>query len=155
TPLPLLRMPGATSGMRSASCLRGSGTSSHGVSPLSGTHTAFVRRRPRCARERDHPPYRSCAIVWEAVRRFAEPPQVAAPTGVVVATIAIAVNLVSAWLLRGGEHDLNVQGAFIHSVRRSSTFSSGSNTQSASVYEVALNAALTSNTSASRSTTAS
>jgi cobalt-zinc-cadmium efflux system protein len=54
------------------------------------------------------------AIVWEAVRRFAEPPQVAAPTVMVVAAIAIPVNLASAWLLRGGEHDLNIRGAFIH-----------------------------------------
>jgi cobalt-zinc-cadmium efflux system protein len=54
------------------------------------------------------------AIVWEAVRRFAEPPPVAAPTVMVVAAIAIAVNLVSAWLLRGGEHDLNIRGAFMH-----------------------------------------
>jgi cobalt-zinc-cadmium efflux system protein len=54
------------------------------------------------------------AIVWEAVRRFAEPPPVAAPIVMVVAAIAIAVNLVSAWLLRGGEHDLNIRGAFMH-----------------------------------------
>src|SRR3984893_1267270 len=54
------------------------------------------------------------AIVWEAVRRFAEPPPVAAPTVMVVAAIAIAVNLASAWLLRGGEHDLNIRGAFMH-----------------------------------------
>jgi cobalt-zinc-cadmium efflux system protein len=52
--------------------------------------------------------------VWEAVRRFAEPPQVVAPTVMVVAAIAIAVNLASAWLLRGGEHDLIICGAFIH-----------------------------------------
>jgi cobalt-zinc-cadmium efflux system protein len=54
------------------------------------------------------------AIVWEAVRRFADPPAVAAPTVIVVAAIAIAVNLASAWLLRGGEHDLNIRGAFMH-----------------------------------------
>jgi cobalt-zinc-cadmium efflux system protein len=54
------------------------------------------------------------AIVWEAVRRFAEPPPVAAPTVMAVAAIAIAVNLLSAWLLRGGEHDLNIRGAFMH-----------------------------------------
>jgi cobalt-zinc-cadmium efflux system protein len=54
------------------------------------------------------------AIVWEAVRRFADPSQVAAPTVMVLAAIAIAVNLVSAWLLRGGEHDLNIRGAFMH-----------------------------------------
>jgi len=54
------------------------------------------------------------AIAWEAVRRFAEPPPVAAPTVMVVAAIAIAVNLASAWLLRGGERDLNIRGAFVH-----------------------------------------
>ena len=54
------------------------------------------------------------AIVWEAVRRFGEPPPVAAPTVIVVGIIAIAVNLASAWLLRGGERDLNVRGAFLH-----------------------------------------
>jgi cobalt-zinc-cadmium efflux system protein len=54
------------------------------------------------------------AIVWEAVRRFADPPPVAAPTVMIVAAIAIAVNLASAWLLRGGDHDLNIRGAFIH-----------------------------------------
>jgi cobalt-zinc-cadmium efflux system protein len=54
------------------------------------------------------------AIVWEAVRRFAEPPPVAAPTVMAVAAIAIGVNLLSAWLLRGGEHDLNIRGAFMH-----------------------------------------
>ena len=54
------------------------------------------------------------AIAWEALRRFAEPPPVAAPTVMVVATIAIVVNLGSAWLLRGGEHDLNIRGAFVH-----------------------------------------
>jgi cobalt-zinc-cadmium efflux system protein len=54
------------------------------------------------------------AIVWEAVRRLAEPPPVAAPTVMVVAAIAIAMNLASAWLLRGGEHDLNIRGAYMH-----------------------------------------
>jgi cobalt-zinc-cadmium efflux system protein len=39
---------------------------------------------------------------------------VAAPTVMIVAAIAIAVNLVSAWLLRGGEHDLNIRSAFMH-----------------------------------------
>ena len=54
------------------------------------------------------------AIVWEAVRRFAEPPPVAAPIVMVVAAAAIVINLISAWLLRGGEHDLNIRGAFVH-----------------------------------------
>jgi cobalt-zinc-cadmium efflux system protein len=56
----------------------------------------------------------SGAIVWEAVQRLAAPPPVTAPTVMVVAAAAIAVNLASAWLLRGGEHDLNIRGAFLH-----------------------------------------
>jgi cobalt-zinc-cadmium efflux system protein len=54
------------------------------------------------------------AIVWEAVRRFAEPLDVAAPTVMIVAGIAVVVNLMSAWLLRGSKHDLNIRGAFVH-----------------------------------------
>ena len=58
----------------------------------------------------------SGAIVWEAMRRLAAPPPVTAPTVIIVAAVAIGVNLASAWLLRGGEHDLNIRGAFLHLV---------------------------------------
>lgn len=57
----------------------------------------------------------SGALVWEAIRRFAEPPQVPGPTVMAVAAIGIAVNLGAAWLLRDGHaHDLNRRGAFLH-----------------------------------------
>jgi cobalt-zinc-cadmium efflux system protein len=57
----------------------------------------------------------SGALAWEALRRFAEPPQVPGPTVMVVAAIGIAVNLGAAWLLRDGHaHDLNRRGAFLH-----------------------------------------
>ena len=55
------------------------------------------------------------AIAWEAVRRFSEPQPVASLTVIVVATLAVVVNGISAWLLsRGGHSDLDVRGAFLH-----------------------------------------
>ena len=59
----------------------------------------------------------SGALAWEAVRRFAEPPQVPGPTVMAVAAIGIVVNLGAAWLVRDGhDHDLNRRGAFLHLV---------------------------------------
>src|SRR5690606_23958975 len=55
------------------------------------------------------------ALSWEAVRRFAAPPEVPGTTVMVVAAIGIAVNLGGAWLMRGGHAgDLNRRGAFLH-----------------------------------------
>jgi cobalt-zinc-cadmium efflux system protein len=56
------------------------------------------------------------AIVLEAVQRLANPAPVAAPAVMVVAGIGIVVNLLSAYLLRGGGRDLNIRGAFLHLV---------------------------------------
>jgi cobalt-zinc-cadmium efflux system protein len=57
------------------------------------------------------------ALGWEAVRRFADPPQVPGLPVMVVAAIGIAVNLGAAWFVRDGhEHDLNRRGAFLHLV---------------------------------------
>jgi cobalt-zinc-cadmium efflux system protein len=61
----------------------------------------------------------SGALGWEAVRRFADPPQIPALPVVVIAAIGIAVNLGAAWFLRDGHghshgHDLNRRGAFLH-----------------------------------------
>lgn len=55
------------------------------------------------------------AIVWEAVRRFAEPAPVAAETVLWVAAVGIAVNAGTAMLFLKDRHgDLNARGAFLH-----------------------------------------
>jgi cobalt-zinc-cadmium efflux system protein len=57
------------------------------------------------------------AIAWEAIQRFSDPGQVGGLTVMVVATIGIVVNGVSAWLLMAGrKDDLNVRGAYLHLV---------------------------------------
>ena len=57
------------------------------------------------------------ALGWEAVRRFAEPPQVAGLPIMLVAALGIVVNLGAAWVVRGGhDRDLNRRGAFLHLV---------------------------------------
>lgn len=55
------------------------------------------------------------AIAWEAIRRFADPGDVAGMTVMVVAAAGIVVNGLSAWLLMAGQKgDLNIRGAFAH-----------------------------------------
>lgn len=55
------------------------------------------------------------AIGWEAVQRFAQPPAVAGVTVMVVASIGIVVNGLSAWMfMKGGANDLNIRGAYLH-----------------------------------------
>jgi cobalt-zinc-cadmium efflux system protein len=55
------------------------------------------------------------AIAWEALRRLAEPGEVASVTVMIVAAIGIVVNGASAWLLMAGrKSDLNIHGAFVH-----------------------------------------
>jgi cobalt-zinc-cadmium efflux system protein len=57
------------------------------------------------------------AIVWEALRRFSEPPEVAGVTVMIVAGAGIVINGLSAWILMAGQkHDLNIRGAFLHLV---------------------------------------
>jgi cobalt-zinc-cadmium efflux system protein len=54
-------------------------------------------------------------IGWEAVRRFAEPSEVAGLTVAIVAAIGIAINGFSAWLfMAGSKKDLNIRGAYLH-----------------------------------------
>lgn len=56
-------------------------------------------------------------IVWEAVRRFGEPAVVSGPTMIGVAAAGVLINGATALMLvRGGKHDLNVRGAFLHMV---------------------------------------
>src|SRR5215831_9882233 len=55
------------------------------------------------------------AISWEAIRRLADPGDVAGMTVMVVAAAGIIVNGLSAWLLMAGQKgDLNIRGAFAH-----------------------------------------
>ena len=64
----------------------------------------------------------SGALAWEAVRRFADPPQIPALPVIAIAAVGIVINLGAAWLFRDGHHghshggDLNRRGAFLHLV---------------------------------------
>ncbi|MDH5823408.1 cation diffusion facilitator family transporter [Luteimonas sp. RD2P54] len=59
----------------------------------------------------------SGALLWEAMRRIAEPPEVPGTTVMLVAALGIAVNLGAAWFVRGDHgHDLNRRGAYLHLV---------------------------------------
>ncbi|MEQ8846411.1 cation diffusion facilitator family transporter [Botrimarina sp.] len=54
-------------------------------------------------------------IVWEAIRRLAEPASTGGWTVIVVAAVGVAVNTATALLFaRGRKGDLNVRGAFLH-----------------------------------------
>lgn len=55
-------------------------------------------------------------IVWESIDRLIEPAPVAAVTVMIVAGIGIVVNGLTAILFMGGQHDLNIRGAFLHMV---------------------------------------
>jgi len=56
-------------------------------------------------------------ILYEAYRRFEEPPAVASLPMLFIAVIGLAVNLVGIWTLRHGANEsLNVQGAFLEVV---------------------------------------
>jgi cobalt-zinc-cadmium efflux system protein len=55
-------------------------------------------------------------IVWESVQRIIDPAPVAAVTVMIVAGIGIIVNGFTAFLFMGGQHDLNIRGAFLHMV---------------------------------------
>ena len=56
-------------------------------------------------------------VLYEAVQRLGEPPEVPGLPMLVVAVVGLAVNLVGLWLLRrGAEESLNVEGAFLEVV---------------------------------------
>lgn len=54
------------------------------------------------------------AIVWEAVRRFADPHPIQPGLVMIVALIGVAINTATAMMFMRGQHDLNVRGAFLH-----------------------------------------
>lgn len=54
-------------------------------------------------------------ITWEAIRRFANPEEVAGKTVIVVAAVGVIINGLTAMLFFSGrKRDLNVKGAFVH-----------------------------------------
>ncbi len=54
-------------------------------------------------------------ITWEAIRRFANPTEVAGKTIMIVAGIGIVLNGITAMLFFSGRrHDLNIKAAFLH-----------------------------------------
>lgn len=55
------------------------------------------------------------AIAFEAIHRLSHPQAIEGGTVMAVAAIGIVVNGVTAWLFaRGGKHDINIRGAFLH-----------------------------------------
>jgi cobalt-zinc-cadmium efflux system protein len=56
-------------------------------------------------------------ILYEAYRRFEEPPQIASIPVLIVAVVGLAVNLIGFFILReGAKESLNIQGAFLEVV---------------------------------------
>ncbi|WP_342514009.1 cation diffusion facilitator family transporter [Sporosarcina sp. FSL K6-1522] len=56
-------------------------------------------------------------IFYEAIQRFANPPEVATTGMLIVSSIGLAVNILVAWIMmRGGdvEDNLNMRGAYLH-----------------------------------------
>jgi cobalt-zinc-cadmium efflux system protein len=54
-------------------------------------------------------------IVWEALRRFSEPAEIAGLTVIVVAGIGVVINALTMMLfVAGRKEDLNIRGAFLH-----------------------------------------
>ena len=54
-------------------------------------------------------------ISWEAIVRFAHPRQIGGTTVIVVATIGVIINTITALLfISGKNHDLNIKGVFLH-----------------------------------------
>jgi len=54
-------------------------------------------------------------ITWEAILRMIHPEPVAGLTVIIVATVGIVINTVTALLfVKGQKHDLNIRGAFLH-----------------------------------------
>ncbi len=55
------------------------------------------------------------AIAWEAIGRFAHPPQAPGQVMILVAAAGVVINLATAMLfVRGRKGDLNIRGAYLH-----------------------------------------
>jgi cobalt-zinc-cadmium efflux system protein len=55
-------------------------------------------------------------IVWEAIQRLKSPTQVSSSLMILVAAVAIAVNVIISFWLHGGKDDMNVRSAYLHMV---------------------------------------
>lgn len=56
-------------------------------------------------------------IFYEAIQRFANPPEVATTGMLIVSSIGLAVNIIVAWIMMRGsdvEGNLNMKGAYLH-----------------------------------------
>jgi cobalt-zinc-cadmium efflux system protein len=53
-------------------------------------------------------------IAWEAIERLFLPEPPPGATVIWIAAIGVVINAVSAIFFRGGEHDVNVRGAYLH-----------------------------------------
>jgi cobalt-zinc-cadmium efflux system protein len=56
----------------------------------------------------------SFVIFYEAYRRLSQPPHINAALMLVAAGVGLAANLVMAYILRHGHHDLNLKSAWLH-----------------------------------------
>lgn len=57
----------------------------------------------------------SLGIFYEAYQRFISPPEVRSTVLIGVGSIAVVINLLTAWLVhRGSQHDLNLRSTFVH-----------------------------------------
>ena len=57
----------------------------------------------------------SAWILWEAIHRFLEPPEIEGGAVLIVGGIGMLVNIIAAYMLHGGSgHSLNVEGALQH-----------------------------------------
>lgn len=55
------------------------------------------------------------AIAWEAILRFGQPEAVESGTVILVASIGVLINGVTAWLFMSGKkQDVNIRGAYLH-----------------------------------------
>ena len=53
-------------------------------------------------------------IAYEAIRRMADPPEVAGGIVLVIGGLGLLVNIIVAWMLMRGEQTMNVRGALLH-----------------------------------------
>ncbi|MEZ6051470.1 MAG: cation diffusion facilitator family transporter [Planctomycetaceae bacterium] len=54
-------------------------------------------------------------IAWESLRRLVDPSVVEGGPVAVIAAVGVIINTVTALLfMRGGQHDLNIRGAYLH-----------------------------------------